>query len=134
VELRGSDSNRRPLVYEFDPLRPGSSPSVPDRVLLVACCPGAFVSIPDISEHEFELVLEGADLTREELVGQLYAAGLEDATLSSSGGRVLVSVARDADTFADALISAIQEAESVSGVRVLSDAAPHVWGPAWPHL
>jgi predicted DNA-binding transcriptional regulator AlpA len=72
-----------------------------------------------MSEHEFELVLEGADLTREELVRQLYAAGLEDATLSSSGGQVVVSVARDADTFADALISAIQEAESVPGVRVL---------------
>lgn len=73
----------------------------------------------DMSEHEFELVLEGADLTREELVRQLYAAGLDDATLAASAGEVVVSIAREADTFADALLSAIQELESVPGVRVL---------------
>src|SRR5438309_9516435 len=72
-----------------------------------------------MSEHEFELEVEGADLTREETVQQLYGAGLDDATFASSDGRVLISVAREADTFTNALLSAIQQVESVSGVRVL---------------
>jgi hypothetical protein len=72
-----------------------------------------------MSEYEFELVLEGADLAREEVVRQLYAAGLDDATVSRSGGRVVLTVAREADTFADALVSAIRQVESVPGVRVL---------------
>jgi hypothetical protein len=77
----------------------------------------------DMSEHEFELVLEGADLTREELVRQFYTAGLDDATFAGSAGEVVVSLAREADTFADALLSAIQQLESVPGVRVLSVAS-----------
>src|ERR1700730_8866316 len=39
AELRGSDSNRRPLGYEFNPLRPRSSLLVPDRARLYSSPP-----------------------------------------------------------------------------------------------
>jgi predicted DNA-binding transcriptional regulator AlpA len=71
-----------------------------------------------MSEHEFELSVDGIDLDREEVVGQLYEAGLEDATISSRGGQATIAVARDADTFLEAVMSAIEEVESISGVRV----------------
>ncbi len=70
-------------------------------------------------EYEFELVLDGADLSRGDTVRQLYEAGLDDATVSGTGGTVILSVAREADTLADALISAIRQVESVPGVRVV---------------
>ncbi len=72
-----------------------------------------------MTEHEFELIVDGVDLAREEVVVHMYDAGLSDATISSRGGRVTITVARKAPTFADALLSAIREAESVPGVRVV---------------
>jgi hypothetical protein len=46
VELRGSDSNRRPLGYEFNPLRPRSSLLVPDRARLYSSRPSLVPSRP----------------------------------------------------------------------------------------
>src|SRR5215467_1606407 len=72
-----------------------------------------------MTEYEFDLVVDGVDLGSEAVVGDLFDAGLSDATISSRGGQVTISVAREADTFVDALVSAIRQAESVPGVRVV---------------
>lgn len=72
-----------------------------------------------MTEYEFELIVDGVDISSEAVVGDLYDAGLDDATVSSRGGQVTIAVAREADTFVDALVSAIRQAESVAGVRVL---------------
>ncbi len=72
-----------------------------------------------MSVYEFELSVDGIDLAHEEIVGQLHDAGLDDATISSRGGQATIAVAREADTFLDAVVSAIREAESIPGVRVL---------------
>jgi hypothetical protein len=72
-----------------------------------------------MSEYEFELAVEGIDLAHEEIVRRFYDAGLDDATISSRGGQTTIAVAREADTFLDAVMTAIEEVESVSGARVL---------------
>lgn len=72
-----------------------------------------------MTEYEFELIVEGVDLAQEEVVTRLYDAGLSDATISSRGGQVTLSVAREAPTFVEAVLSAIRQAESVAGVRVV---------------
>lgn len=64
---------------------------------------------------EFTLVVEGADLQGDELIDRLFEAGLDDATISRTGGVQLVDVARDADTYAHALLSALGQVRDATG-------------------
>lgn len=64
---------------------------------------------------EFTLVVEGADVQGDELIDRLFEAGLDDATISRTAGVQLVDVARDADTYAHALLSALGQVRDATG-------------------
>jgi predicted DNA-binding transcriptional regulator AlpA len=70
-----------------------------------------------MGEHEFTLVIEGA-LDDEVILGNLYEAGCSDATFGTVDALGYADFHREAPTFLDAVISALREIESVSGLRV----------------
>lgn len=69
---------------------------------------------------EFTLVVDGVDLQDEELIDRLFEAGLDDATVSRTVGVQLIDVAREADTYAQALLSALRQLRAAApGARVV---------------
>ena len=73
-----------------------------------------------MTAHEFTLIVEGPDLQAESLVETLFEAGLDDATLGRVGAIQYLDFDREAESFADAVISATESLESaVQGVRVV---------------
>ena len=56
--------------------------------------------------HEFTLVLAAGDVTDVQ-VNDLYDAGLDDGTVSTSQGVTRIDITRDADTLESAIRSAI---------------------------
>jgi predicted DNA-binding transcriptional regulator AlpA len=69
-----------------------------------------------MSEYEFTLVLQrGLD---DAAVDALFEAGCDDATLGEVDGVGYADFIREAPSFGDALRSAIEQVESVPGVRV----------------
>ena len=68
-----------------------------------------------MATHHFVLVTEGADLLEWETLDALFGAGCGDATV----GRDILEFDRAAPTRGEALCSALRDAESVPGVRVL---------------
>ena len=69
-----------------------------------------------MSEYEFTLVLQGR--LDDAAVDALFEAGCDDATLGEVDGVGYADFIREAPTFGEALRSAIEQVESVSGVRV----------------
>jgi hypothetical protein len=67
-------------------------------------------------EYDFTLILAG-DVG--ENADALYEAGCDDALLGSVDGCAYADFTRDADTFANAVGTAIRAVESVSGLRVV---------------
>ncbi len=68
-----------------------------------------------MATHHFVLVTEGADLLEWETLDALFEAGCGDATV----GHDTLEFDRAAPTRGEALCSALRDAESVPGVRVL---------------
>lgn len=70
-----------------------------------------------MAEYEFTLVLHGAldDAT----VDALFEAGCDDATLGEVDGVAYADFIREAQSFGEALRSAIQQVESVAGLTVV---------------
>lgn len=68
-----------------------------------------------MATHRFVLVTEGADLLEWETLDALFEAGCGDATV----GHDTLEFDRAASTRDEALCSALREAESVPGLRVL---------------
>lgn len=69
-----------------------------------------------MSEHTFTLILDGPVDDRLE---DLFEAGCDDATFGKVDGVAYADFDRDARTFAEAVLSALQAVESVRGLRVL---------------
>jgi hypothetical protein len=72
-----------------------------------------------MSEYEFTLVLQGS--LDDAAVDALFEAGCDDATLGAVDGVGYADFIREAPSFGEALRSAIEQVESVPGVRL----------PAW---
>lgn len=71
-----------------------------------------------MSEHRFLLDLRDAVLT-DDLLNGLFEAGCDDATFAGEGTRWAADFTREADTFADAVGTAISQLErAVPGLRV----------------
>lgn len=68
--------------------------------------------------YEFELILS-RDPTDDEY-DSLHEAGCDDMTFRVSGGVANAAVDRHAPSFLEAVVSAIQQIESVGGLRVIS--------------
>lgn len=69
-------------------------------------------------EHEFTLVVDGP-VGDESVLDKLYEAGCSDATVGSIDGVGYLDFHREAGSFPEAVLSAIRDAESVPGLRVL---------------
>jgi hypothetical protein len=70
-----------------------------------------------MAEFELELTIDG-ELTAER-VNALYEAGCDDMTFSSIGNVVSAMVTREAPSLEEAIVSAIETVESVSGLRAV---------------
>ena len=62
--------------------------------------------------HEFTLVLSASSLTDAQC-DELYAAGLDDSTISTSQGVTRIDVGREAESLESAIRSAIGQANAV---------------------
>jgi hypothetical protein len=71
-----------------------------------------------MSENEFTLVIEG-DLSTEDVARALFEAGCDDATFGVIDGMGYGDFIRDALSFADAVLGAIRQVESVGALGVL---------------
>lgn len=67
----------------------------------------------------FTLVVDGPDLQEQSAVESLFDAGCDDATVGCSGGVQHVDFDREAATFGEALLSAVDDLESLKGVQVV---------------
>lgn len=70
-----------------------------------------------MNEYEFDLIIEG-DLT-EEVTVALYDVGCDDGSFGVSNGVTFGGFDREAETLADAVLSAIEAVESIDGLRVI---------------
>lgn len=71
-----------------------------------------------MSEHEFTLVLAGR-LDQEAVVDALFDAGCDDATFGQVDGVGYADFQREAPSLGEAVRSALEEVESVPGLRVI---------------
>ena len=71
-----------------------------------------------MTEYEFTLLIEG-DLTDQEVAAALFDAGCDDATFGISDGQGYGEFLREASSFAEAVLSAIHQVESVAHLRVV---------------
>jgi hypothetical protein len=70
-----------------------------------------------MTEYEFTLVIDG-DLTDEDVARELFEAGCDDATFGVIDGAGYGEFMREASSFADAVLSAARQVESVRNLRV----------------
>jgi len=77
-----------------------------------------------MTNHTFTLIIEAPDLQSDELIDQIFEAGCDDALIGRSNWIQYADFDREADTFDNAILSAIAALESIEGVRVsrLADA------------
>jgi hypothetical protein len=70
--------------------------------------------------YEFTLLVAGADVQTDEALNALAEAGCDDATVGSSGGVQHLDFDREAASYLEAVLSAIDDVETaVPGVRVV---------------
>lgn len=69
-------------------------------------------------EFEFTLVVDGP-VEDDQIIDKLYEAGCSDATIGSVDGVGFVDFHREAASFSGAVLSAIEDVESVPGLTVL---------------
>jgi hypothetical protein len=69
--------------------------------------------------HDFTVLVRGADLLEDDNLEALFEAGCDDATFGEEHGASYAAFHREADTFADAVITAIEAIErAVPGALV----------------
>jgi len=69
-------------------------------------------------EYEFTVVIEG-NLTNEDIARALFEAGCDDAMFGVIDGMGYGDFIREAPSFADAVLGAIRQVESVGSLRVI---------------
>ena len=67
----------------------------------------------------FTLIIEGGDLQSDETFNALFEAGCDDALVARTNGVQFMDFDRDAETLADAVLSAVSAVESVAGLEVV---------------
>lgn len=67
--------------------------------------------------HEFTIIVSGLDPEADDFEDRFYEAGCGDATISHQKGVIIVEFAREAQTFAKALISALSDVQQ-TGAKV----------------
>ena len=69
--------------------------------------------------HHFTLIVEGTDLQAEPTIDALFEAGCDDATVGRVDGVQYVDFDREAESLAEAVLSAVRDVEKVDGAAVL---------------
>ena len=69
------------------------------------------------SEYRFTLLIDG-DINDESVINSLFEHGCGDATFAIIDNVTSADFCREADSFPDAVLSAIDDVESVAGLRV----------------
>lgn len=72
-----------------------------------------------MSTFQFTLIVDGPDLQDQPLIDSLFEAGCDDATIGCSDGVQYVDFDREADVFGDAILSAVDDLETIEGVEVV---------------
>lgn len=75
-------------------------------------------SVGKHTTHEFTLILSGVQELSEELETAVYEAGCDDAILGIRNGVVFLEFDRQAATLPEAVLSGIQDVETIEGVDV----------------
>ncbi|WP_367971731.1 hypothetical protein RJD38_22195 (plasmid) [Vibrio scophthalmi] len=74
--------------------------------------------------HDFALVvISSKELDADgvcDLANQLFEAGAEDCTVGSSGKNIILEFDREADSYQDAVLSAIQEVKTINDIEIKS--------------
>ena len=72
-----------------------------------------------MTTHTFTLIVDGPDVTEPPVADALFAAGCGDALLGRRDRVQFVDFDREAPELVQAIVSAIEQVESVEGMRVL---------------
>ena len=72
-----------------------------------------------MTTHTFTLIVNGPDLQSDERIGDVYEAGCDDALIGRADGIQYADFDREADSFQYAVLTAVAELESISGVNVV---------------
>ena len=72
-----------------------------------------------MSTFQFTLIVDGPDLQDQPSIDQLFEAGCGDATVGFSDGVQYVDFDREADALDDAILSAVDDLETLQGVEVV---------------
>ena len=71
-----------------------------------------------MTTHTFTLIVDGPDLQADALVDEVFEADCHDALVGRADGIQFVDFDREADTLQDAVMTAIGELESITGITV----------------
>ena len=72
-----------------------------------------------MTTHTFTLIVNGPDLQSDERIDDVYEAGCDDALIGRADGIQYADFDREADSFQYAVLTAVAELESISGVNVV---------------
>ncbi|WP_419552875.1 helix-turn-helix transcriptional regulator [Candidatus Poriferisodalis sp.] len=72
-----------------------------------------------MTTHTFTLIIDGPDLQADALIDDVFEAGCDDALIGRADGIQFADFDRDADTFQDAVLTAVAELESIRSVTVM---------------
>jgi hypothetical protein len=71
---------------------------------------------PAMATYDFTLILSGPTELTEGFAEQLFAAGCDDGTPSSSAGTLSIDFTRDADDLESAIRSAVSNVSTAGGI------------------
>ena len=71
------------------------------------------------STYQFTLIVDGPDLQDQSFIDLLFEAGCDDATVGVSDGVQYVDFDREAGALDDAILSAVDDLETLKGVEVV---------------
>lgn len=77
-----------------------------------------------MAKYDFTLIIEGRDIHENDVFDALYEAGCDDALFRSKDSTQYMDFTREAASLYEAISSAIADAESVDGLRVVRIADP----------
>lgn len=73
----------------------------------------------NVSTYQFTLIVDGPDLQDQPFIDLLFEAGCDDATVGVSDGVQYVDFDREAGALDDAILSAVDDLETLEGVEVV---------------
>ncbi len=73
----------------------------------------------EVPTFQFTLLVDGPDIQGEDYLDALFEAGCDDALVGSTDGVQYLDFDREADSLSNAIMSAISDVETITGVEVV---------------